>query len=153
MFGMNFAQKMVFWLLRVSLGWLFFYAGITKVLKPEWSAAEYIAGAKVFVEFFNFLASPEILPIVNLLNKWGLTLLGVSLMLGVLVRFSSFFGAVLMVLYYLAALDFPHPNPHDYLVDEHIIYALVLLFFMLTNAGKIGGIDRWWGKPPEIIEE
>ena len=32
--------------LRVVMGWLFFYAGITKVLDPAWSAAGYITNAK-----------------------------------------------------------------------------------------------------------
>ncbi len=135
------AQKGWLVLTRISLGWLFFYAGITKVLNPEWSAAGYLTGAKTFSGFFAWLASPSILPIINFINEWGLTLLGLSLIFGFLVRWSSILGAVLMLLYYLPTLDFPYPNPHSYLVDEHIIYALVLISFSALNVGRIFGLD------------
>ena len=42
---MNF-QKISLFFLRVFLGGLFFYAGITKVLDPSWTAAGYLKGAK-----------------------------------------------------------------------------------------------------------
>lgn len=123
------AQRISLFLLRISSGWLFLYAGITKVLDPEWSASGYLKGAKAFAWFYDWLLQPNILLIVNFVNEWGLTLLGLSLILGIFVRLSSILGATLMVLYYLPILDFPYPNPHAYLVDEHIIYALVLVFF------------------------
>ena len=43
------SQKFFLFLLRVSAGWMFFYAGITKVLNPQWSAEGYLKGAKSFV--------------------------------------------------------------------------------------------------------
>lgn len=46
-------QKISLFLLRISIGWLMFYAGITKVLNPEWSAAGYLKGAKTFVVFYQ----------------------------------------------------------------------------------------------------
>ena len=141
-------QKISLFLLRLSMGWLFFYAGITKVLNPAWSAAGYLKGAKTFVEFYQWLASPGILPIVDFVNEWGLVLLGLSLIFGVFVRLSSILGAVLMLLYYLPILDFPYPNPHSYLVDEHIIYALVLLLFASLRAGRVWGLENWCSNLP-----
>lgn len=129
-------------LLRLVLGWLYFYAGITKVLNPDWSAAGYLKGAKMFPEFYQWLTTGAILPIINFVNEWGLTLLGVSLIFGIFVRFSSFLGIILMALYYLPILDFPYPNPHSFLVDEHIVYILVLLVFITARAGRIWGLDR-----------
>ena len=135
-------------MLRLSLGWLFFYAGITKVLNPAWSAAGYLKGAKTFVEFYQWLASPGILPAVDFVKEWGLTLLGLSLIFGVFVQLSSILGAVLMLLYYLPILDFPYPNPYSYLVDEHIIYALVLLLFASLRAGRVWGLENWCSNLP-----
>ena len=135
-------------MLRLSLGWLFFYAGITKVLNPAWSAAGYLKGGKTFVEFYQWLASPGILPAVDFVNEWGLTLLGLSLIFGVFVQLSSILGAVLMLLYYLPILDFPYPNPYSYLVDEHIIYALVLLLFASLRAGRVWGLENWCSNLP-----
>ncbi len=131
------------------MGWLMFYAGITKVLNPQWSAAGYLTAAKTFPTLFQWFASPEILPVINLINEWGLTFLGVSLILGIFVRFSSLLGAALMLLYYFPVLEFPYVA-HSWLVDEHIIYALALLFFAAVRAGRTWGLDsrhdlKWLG--------
>ncbi|OGE75441.1 MAG: hypothetical protein A3K05_00265 [Candidatus Doudnabacteria bacterium RIFCSPHIGHO2_01_48_18] len=133
-------QKMLLFLMRVALGWLMFYAGITKVLNPDWTAAGYLRGAKTFSGIYNFFASPEILPAIDFINEWGLALLGVSLILGIGVRITSWCGAALMALYYLPILRFPYVGEHSYLVDEHIIYILVLLYFSKAGAGR-----AWWG--------
>lgn len=129
-------------LLRVSMGWLFFYAGITKVLNPEWTAEGYLKAAKTFPELFNFFAAPGALPVVNLLNEWGLTLIGVALILGVFVRWAAWAGMALMVLYYLPILDFPYPNAHSYIVDEHIIYFFALWVLSAFGAGKVWGLGK-----------
>jgi len=140
---MTASQKTTLFLLRIAMGWMMFYAGITKVVDPNWSAVGYLQGAKNFISFYNWLLQPGILPIVNFMNEWGLTLLGVSLTLGVAVRLSSSLGALLMLLYYLPILDFPYPNPHSYIVDEHIIYVLVLILLVSLRAGRIAGLERW----------
>ncbi|MBM2817840.1 MAG: DoxX family protein [Parcubacteria group bacterium] len=140
------SQKFSILILRLSLGFLMFYAGITKVTDPSWSAAGYINGAKAFSPFYNFLLSPSVLPVINFLNEWGLTLLGVSLIFGVFVRLSSVLGIVLMILYYLPILKFPYAGEHSYLVDEHIIYSAALLLLMSFNAGRIFGFDGWLSK-------
>lgn len=136
-------QKLSLVATRVVLGCMFFYAGITKVLDPKWSAGGYIQAAKTFPALFKFFASPGILPVVNLVNEWGLVLLGVSLILGALVRWSAPLGALLMLLYYLAALDFPYPNAHAFIVDEHIIYIALLVYLASIGAGKTFGLDRY----------
>ena len=133
-------QKFFLFLSRITVGWMFFYAGITKVLNPQWSAEGYLKGAKAFTWFFQILLDPSVLPIINFMNKWGLTLLGVSLILGLFVRFSSLLGVLLMALYYIA-LGFPYPNPHSYIVDEHIIYIAILLFFAAIKVGRVFGLD------------
>ena len=142
------SQKLFLFLARIALGWLFFYAGITKVLNPNWSAAGYLRGVKTFTGFYDWLLTPTILPTVNFINEWGLTLLGVSLILGIFVRLSSVLGAALMILYYLPILDFPYVGEHSYLVDEHIIYALTLLYFAAVRAGRVMGLENWCSRLP-----
>ncbi len=138
---MNKTQKLSLFVLRVSMGWLMFYAGITKVLDPQWTAEGYLRGAKTFPGIFSWFLQPGLLPFTNFLNEWGLTLLGISLILGIFVRWSSFFGALLMLLYYFPVLEFPYIGGHSFIVEEHIIYALVLLFFAAVGAGKTFGLD------------
>ena len=96
---------------RVALGVLFFYAGITKVLNPSWSAAGYLNSAKTFPGLFQWFASAGNLGWVNLVNEWGLTLVGVALISGLLVRWASLGGILLMILYYLPVLEFPYIAP------------------------------------------
>ncbi len=124
--------------LRIALGWLFFYAGITKVLNPEWTSKGYLLASKTFTGFYAWLASDGVLPIVDFMNQWWLTLLGVSLILGIFVRLSSVLGAGMMLLYWFPVLAFPYVD-HGYLVDDHIVYALALLYFAAVRAG------RWYG--------
>ncbi|MEK7082792.1 MAG: DoxX family membrane protein, partial [Patescibacteria group bacterium] len=93
-------QKVSFFLLRVTVGWMMFYAGIIKVIDPTWSAAGYLKGAKMFTGFYQWFLTPGMLPVINFVNEWGLTMLGLSLIFGVFVRLSSFLGVILMFLYY-----------------------------------------------------
>ena len=134
----------ILFIARVAMGWLFLYAGLTKVFNPNWSAAGYLGNAKTFAGFYNWFLRPEILPFTNFMNEWGLTLLGVSLILGVLVKYSGYLGALLMLLYYFPVLDFPKIGVNSYLVDEHIIYALVLILFSVYRAGGYWGVDGFW---------
>lgn len=136
-------MKKVLFLLRIAIGWLFFYAGITKVINSSWSAAGYLSNAQNFQSFYSWLALPSNIGWVNFLNEWGLTLIGVSLILGIFVRWSALAGILVMILYYLPILSFPHVGDHGYLVDEHIIYILVLLVLMLSQAGNTWGIDKY----------
>ncbi len=129
--------------LRVALGWLIFYAGITKLLNPEWSAAGFLANAKSFTGFFQWFASPEILPVTNFLNEWGLTLIGASLILGIFVRISSVFGVMLMILYYLPILTFPYAGTNSFLVDQHVIFSLVFVLLASMRAGRYYGLENW----------
>lgn len=144
---MNREQKIYIVFLRVAIGFLFFYAGITKLLNPSWSAEGYLKGAKTLPEFYNLLLQPSILPIVNFINEWGLTLLGISFLLGIAVRLSSRLGAALMLLYYLPALTFPLVG-HSLLVDEHIVYALALLLLGSVRAGRVWGLETWCSNLP-----
>jgi thiosulfate dehydrogenase [quinone] large subunit len=137
---MNKSEKYLLVLLRVALGALFLYSGVTKITDPSWSAAGYIGSAANFTGFYQSLLAPSVLPIINILNSWGQALIGLSLILGLFVRYSAPLGALMMVLYYLV-LPFPHPNAHAYIVDEHVIYALLLVYLAVVQAGRYLGMD------------
>ncbi len=136
-------SKISLFLLRVSMGWLMFYAGITKVLNPEWSSAGYLKTAATFSGLYQWFLQPEILPVIDFINEWGLTSLGISLMLGLFVRLAAPLGALLMIFYYLPILKFPYVASHSFLVDEHIIYALVLIFLAAIKSGNIWGLGKY----------
>jgi thiosulfate dehydrogenase (quinone) large subunit len=128
-------------LLRLALGWLFLYAGLTKFLDPSWTSKGFLENAQTFSEFYSWLASPNILPIVDALNQWGLTLIGAVLILGILVRFSSYLGALIMLLYYFPGLSFPYVGEHSFIVDEHIIYAVAFLTLASMSSNHIWSLS------------
>ena len=134
---MSKSVKFLLLLLRLSMGWLLFYAGITKVLDSTWTAGPYLENAAVFSSFFEGLAAPNILPIINIVNEWGLTLLGASLILGAFVRFTGLIGAALMVLFALPVFSFPE-------IPAQIIYAFVLILLSVSKAGRFWGLDKRW---------
>lgn len=138
---MHTSQRVSLALLRISMGWLFFYAGFEKLMDPSWSAASYLAGAKTFSTFYQLLLRSDVLPLINLINEWGLFLLGVSLILGLFTRLSAALGIALMLLYYFPILNFPYPNAHSFLVDEHIIYIFILFVLCAFKAGRVWGFD------------
>ena len=141
-------QRVSLFILRVIMGWFFFYAGITKVLDAGWTSAGYVKGAKNFVDLYQWFLSPQVLPVVDFMVKWGLTMLGVSLLLGLFVRVSSYLGMLLMFLLYLPVLNFPLVGAHAYLVDEHIIYMAGLLVLASFKAGHVWGLEKWCSNLP-----
>lgn len=127
--------------LRITIGWYFLYAGFSKIIAENWSAAGYLKSAMSFGWFYSWLASPTMLPIVNFFNEWGLLLIGVSILTGVLVKWSAPIAAIMMILYYFPVLDFPIAG-HGFIVDEHIIYAAALLLL----AGTYHENPAWFKK-------
>src|SRR3990167_3920913 len=119
------ATKVTIVLLRLGIGWVFFYAGWSKVITyftpaKDWTASGFLSHLEgPFAGLFSGMAGNTL---IDYLNAYGLLLVGVALLLGVLVRWSAFWGIVLMVFYYLAGF----PPENAFVVDQHIIYILVL---------------------------
>jgi len=128
--------------LRLIMGWTFFYAGITKVLDSGWSASGFLLNAipegNPFGGMWATMAN-EYLWLIDPLNAWGLTLVGLALMLGVFVRFSAFWGAIMMLFYWAASL----PLANGIVIDSHIVYALLLFGLGAFGAGRILGLDAY----------
>lgn len=137
------ASRFTLFLLRVGMGVIFLYAGITKIMDASWSSAGFISSAQTFPELYAWFGTAANLPIVDFMVQWGMLAIGISLVVGALTRISSFFGIVMMLLLYFPTLNFPLAGAHSYVVDQHIIYALVLLLFITTKAGRFWGLDKW----------
>src|SRR3990167_8229624 len=106
--------------LRFVLGWYMFFAGIEKVLDPSWTASRFLMGAQTFPEFYAWFAAPAQSWWVDPLNAWGITLVGVALILGVFVRPAALAVAALMVLYYFPHVAYPFVLEHGFIVEEHV---------------------------------
>lgn len=80
---------------------------------------------------------------VDLLFMMGMLLIGISLILGMGVKIAGWTGSLMMFMIYLSVFP-PENNP---VVDEHIIYILVLLFFTTKpEVGDVFGFGRVWKK-------
>ena len=61
-----------------------------------------------------------------------------------MVRVSASFGILLMLVYWTAHLDFPYvSDTNNLLIDQHIVYAGVLVFLIAKHAGHVWGLDGW----------
>ncbi len=132
-------SRFVVFLLRLFMGILMFYSGITKVLTPNWSASSFLTGQATygpFKEAFLVFANNGL---VDFLVMWGLTLIGLALIVGLFVRLASFFGIVLMILFYLPRLP---PAPPSWFVEEHVIFAAVFLLLMYTKSSTFLGLEK-----------
>ncbi len=76
----------------------------------------------------------------------GLLGIGVALMAGIAMRVGAISGALMLVLMWSAVL-LPDNNPF---MDDHLIYALVLIALMLVGAGHTWGFGRAWEKLPIV---
>lgn len=128
--------------LRIALGWLFLYAGASKIANVSWSAASYLGNAKTLPDFYAFLASPGILPATNILNEWALFLLGLSLLLGVGMKITAPLGVALMLLYYIPIFQFPLIKGMSFIVEEHVVYSLALLTVAFFEESRIFSLGK-----------
>lgn len=134
-------MKNALFTLRLALGWYFMYAGISKIINPAWSAAGFLNNATSLKSLYAWFGSPTNIGWVNTLNEWGLLLIGLGLVIGLWTRYASIAGIVLMVLYYFPGLDFPMAGEHAFIVDDHIIFIIILSLFIVTDIGKYKGLD------------
>lgn len=130
-------QSLALLFLRISLGWLFFYAGYSKLTAASgFSAKQFLLNLEgPFASFYQIFVGN---PMVDSLVVWGEILIGLCLIFGVLVRFSSFWGIVMMLLFYFAE----YPPAHSFIVNDQLIYVFVLLYLMASNAGYFYGFGK-----------
>ena len=136
--------------LRVFVGWHFLYEGIAKLTAPSWSAAGYLKQARgPLADLFRDLASrPNLLANADLITMWGLTIVGVCLILGLLTRLASLGGIAFILLFYLCNPPFigyfySIPTEGSYLiVNKNLVELCALVVIFATGSGRFAGLDR-----------
>jgi thiosulfate dehydrogenase [quinone] large subunit len=127
---------------RMLMAWTFLYAASHQVLNPKFSAARFLANTKTFHDIYAPLTAPSLDPLLTFLVSYGHLAIGLSLLVGLLVRVSSIAGLVLLMLYWTAHMEWPFiENHNNFIVDYHIVYSAVCLFLCVSNAGHILGAD------------
>ncbi|MEA1996925.1 MAG: DoxX family membrane protein [Gemmatimonadota bacterium] len=137
-------------LLRIAIGWHFLYEGVVKLINPGWSSASYLAESKwLFSGLFNWIISnPAVLEAVDLLNIWGLILIGLGLIFGCFTRLACIAGILLLLLYYIANPSLVeisskmHAEGSYLLIDKNLVELFALGVLALFPSGMFYGLDR-----------
>lgn len=140
-------------LLRLALGFIFLWSflnalfGLSEAITPDKS---WLAGNSPTYGFLKFASKGAFSGLFsaiagNILVDWfymmGLLGVGLALILGIGLNIAVYSGALMMFLIYLSRF----PPEHNPIIDEHIIYIL-LLFFLKDNSGKFWSIRENWVK-------
>lgn len=127
-------KHLVYVALRISMGFVFLWAFLDKTFGLGFATTAenaWIHGGSPtmgflsfatkgpFAEIFQSLAG---MPVVDWLFMLGLLCVGIALIFNKYIKWAALAGSVMLLLIYLAVLP-PENNP---LIDDHIIYILVL---------------------------
>jgi thiosulfate dehydrogenase [quinone] large subunit len=138
--------------LRLSLGWIFLWAFLDKTwglgfatpAENAWveggsPTSGYLGNAVSgpFADFYNGLAGEAW---VDWLFMIGLLGIGLALILGIGMRIAAVTGTLLLVMMWTAVLP-PENNPF---MDDHLIYALVIVLLAVVGAGRFLGLAAQW---------
>jgi len=144
--------------LRLSLGWVFLWAFLDKTfgLGHETAGKDaWVNGGSPTKGFLAFAASG---PFEGMYHKiagqtwadWlfmiGLLGIGVGLLLGIAMRITASSGALLLVLMWTVVL----PPANNLFMDDHLIYALVLVLLAAIGAGHTLGLGSRWEQIPMV---
>ncbi len=135
--------------LRILIGWHFLYEGLAQLANPYWTSAGYLADSKGFLHgiLMDIAASPAAVTVVDYLNEYGLVLIGLGLLFGLLTRVASVVAVVLLCVYYLAApplvgYTYAAPSEGSYLVVNKILIELAAILVLLAfRAGREWSLD------------
>ena len=148
---------------RLSLGWVFLWAFLDKLLAlgfatgrdpktdvvDRFGPAAWIHDGSPTLGFLKFGTKGPLADFyqgfagdswANWLFMVGLAGIGLALVLGIGMRIAAASGAALLVMMWSAALP-PENNPF---MDDHLVYALVLVLLAVAGAGRTLGLGRWW---------
>ena len=138
--------------IRISLGWIFLWAFVDKLFGLGFatpSARSWLNGGSPtkgflsnaatgpFEGFYKGIAGAAW---ADWLFMLGLAGIGIALIAGIAMRLATAAGALLLVMMWTAVLT-PENNPF---MDDHIVYALVLVALALLGAGHSFGLGRTW---------
>lgn len=148
------SSRHVYTYLRIALGFVFLWAFLDKLFGLGFSTApdkSWLMGVSpttgflsfategIFGHFFKALAGSTV---VDVLFMGGLLGIGSALILGIGVRIARYAGTLLMALMYLSLFP-PENNP---LIDEHIIYILVIWIVTCDAEKHPTRFGKWWTK-------
>jgi thiosulfate dehydrogenase (quinone) large subunit len=143
--------------IRLALGWVFLWAFLDKTFgfgfatpsQRSWvnggsPTNGFLGSAKgPFSGFYHTIAGTGI---ADALFMTALLGIGLALLLGIGMRVAAGAGVLLTVMMWAAVLP-PTTNPF---MDDHLIYAAILIVLALLGAGNTLGLGRAWAATPLV---
>jgi uncharacterized membrane protein YphA (DoxX/SURF4 family) len=134
---------------RIVVGWHFLYEGLAKLFTANWSSAGFLKQSDwLLADMFHWIVdNPAVLQAVDLLNMWGLILIGLALFIGLFTRIASVAGIILLALYYMASpaiIGGPGENiggAHFLIVNVNIIEIMTLGLLLFIPKRVFYSID------------
>jgi thiosulfate dehydrogenase [quinone] large subunit len=127
--------------LRLMMGYAFLHAGWTKITAAEpFSAGGYlthVTAASPASGLFHWMGTtPWFVDFVNVAVPYGEFLIGLGLLVGAFTRLAAFWGAFMMLMFYLGNWEVQHG-----VINGDFAYMLVFLAVAAFGAGHILGLD------------
>ncbi|MDD3490508.1 MAG: DoxX family protein [Bacteroidia bacterium] len=149
-YNYNNSQLFALVALRVLIGWYFLYEGLVKFLNPNWTSLGYLKDSQGFLSpVFNFITEHEFLmSLADNLNIYGLTIIGLLLIVGLFTKAAGFGAISLLSLYYLSHppllnVVYMLPTEGSYLwIDKNIIMLCAVVVLILFPTSTQIGLDR-----------
>jgi len=141
--------RTVLTILRIAIGWHFLYEGLVKLINPEWTARPFLEGSRwIFGDLFRWLISGNTgMWIVDTFNAYGLTIIGIALILGLFTRVALWSGVILLATYYLAyppfgGFSYGAPSEGSYLlVNKNLIELITMILLSLAGTDRFYSLD------------
>ncbi len=141
--------------LRLGMGWIFLWAFVDKLFGLGYATASesaWISGGSPTSGFLNFATKGPFVELykgmagsvaIDWLFMLGLLAIGLPLILGIGVRLAAATGVLMLGLMYTAASILPEHNPF---LDDHIVYAVIMVGLILVGSGRHLGLGNMWAK-------
>ena len=145
------AERYLIFAFRMLMAWTFIYAAYHQIADPKWTVAGFLSHTKTFHDVYAPFTAPSISPTITFLVKYGHLAIGLSLLVGLMVRVSAIAGIFLLMMYWTAHMDWPFiENSNNFIVDYHIVYAVLCIFLIVMRAGHVWGLDALAEKLPFV---
>src|SRR5262249_29579596 len=107
-------------------------------------AAGVLSRTKNFHYVYPVFATPAGDPVLTFLVSYGHLLIRLSLFVGVLVCVGAAFCGGLFLMFWTADMDWAViEDPNTFIIDYHIVYAVVCVYLIAYRAGHVWGLDGW----------
>ena len=148
-------------ILRVAIGWHFLYEGLVKIMNPAWTARPFLEGSRwIFGDLFRWLISGNTgMWIVDTVNAYGLTFIGLALILGLFTRVALWSGITLLLMYYLAyppfgGFSYGAPSEGSYLiVNKNLVELFAMILLAFSRSDRFFGFDMLRKKKIKVIQK